>query len=54
MKNKQKKIIKLSDGKKVAVVDRILFRAKKREDWKKVEDYLKKYIGSSCEVLETF
>lgn len=48
-----KKIIKMYGGKKVVIVDNIIFRAKKREDWKKVEKYLKKYIGLKCEVLET-
>lgn len=48
-----KKIIKMYGGKKVVIVDNIIFRAKKREDWKNVEKYLKKYIGLKYEVLET-
>lgn len=41
------------DGKKVAIINDIRFRSRKRVDWKKVEEYLKEYIGQYFEILET-
>ena len=31
------------DGKKIVLINDIRFKAKKREDWKDVEEYLKEY-----------
>ena len=41
------------DGRKFVLINDIRFRAKKREDWKVVEEYLKEYIGEFYEVEET-
>lgn len=46
-------IVTSLDGKKFVLINDIRFRAKKREDWKVVEEYLKEYIGEFYEVEET-
>lgn len=40
------------DGSKVVVIHDIRFKAKKREDWKEVEEYLKMYVGQFYEIAE--
>ena len=32
------------DGNKIVLINDIRFKAKKREDWKDVEEYLKEYV----------
>jgi hypothetical protein len=41
------------DGKKFVLINDIRFKAKKREDWKDVEEYLKEYIGEFYEIEES-
>lgn len=40
-------------GRKIVLINDICFKAKKREDWKYVEEYLKKYVEKSYEINET-
>lgn len=41
------------DGKKIVLINDIRFKAKKREDWKDVEEYLKEYVEEFYEIAET-
>lgn len=41
------------DGKRFVLIRDIRFKAKKREDWKEVEEYLKEYVGEFYEIAET-
>lgn len=41
------------EGKKFVLINDIHFKAKKREDWKYVESYLKEYVGKFYEITET-
>lgn len=41
------------DGKKFVLINDIRFKAKKREDWKDVETYLKEYVEEFYEIAET-
>lgn len=41
------------DGKKIVLINDIRFKAKKKEDWDRVEKYLKEYIGEFYEIEET-
>ena len=41
------------DGKKLAVINDIRFKAKMRNDWIVIEEYLKEYIGDFYEIEET-
>ena len=38
-------IITEPEGKKIVLINDIRFKGKTREEWKEIEDYLKKYIG---------
>jgi len=40
------------DGKRFVLINNIRFKGK-REDWKRIEEYLKQYIGEFYEVEET-
>lgn len=51
--NRNVDIITDGDGKKLVLINDILFRAKVREDWRAVEEYLKEYIGNFYEIEET-
>ena len=46
-------IITDADGKKLVLINDIRFRAKVRDDWTAVEEYLKEYIGDFYEIEET-
>ena len=46
-------IITELDGKKIVLINDIRFKAKKREDWKDVEEYLKEYVEEFYEISET-
>lgn len=46
-------IVKELDGRKFVLINDIRFKAKKREDWKDVEQYLKEYVGEFYEIAET-
>lgn len=50
---KNVEIIKKSESTKYVLINNIRFKGKKREEWKDVEEYLKKYIGKVYEVKET-
>ena len=41
------------DGNKIVLINDIRFKAKKREDWKDVEEYLKEYVEEFYEIAET-
>lgn len=46
-------IITELDGKKIVLINDIRFKAKKREEWKDVEEYLKEYVEEFYEIAET-
>ena len=46
-------IIADADGKKMVLINDIRFKAKVRDDWNIVEEYLKEYIGKFYEIEET-
>lgn len=46
-------IITDQNGKKLVLINDIRFKAKKREDWKDVEIYLKGYVEEFYEIVET-
>lgn len=46
-------IITDSNDKKLVLINDICFKGKKREDWKEVENYLKRYMGEFYEIAET-
>lgn len=46
-------IITDSNDKKLVLINNICFKGKKREDWKEVENYLKRYMGEFYEIAET-
>lgn len=46
-------IITDSEGRKIVMINDIRFKAKKREDWKAVEEYLKEYVKEFYEIFET-
>ncbi len=41
------------DGKSIVVINNIRFRGNTWEEWDIIEDYLKQYIGTCFEILET-
>lgn len=41
------------DGRKIVLINDVRFKAKKREDWKDVEEYLKEYVEEFYEIVET-
>ena len=47
------KIIEDEEGKKIVVIPQIIFKGKRTIDWKKVEKYLKCYVGEIVEVAES-
>jgi len=46
-------IIADAEGQKVVVINDLRFKRSKRIDWNGVEEYLKEYIGSCTEILDT-
>lgn len=46
-------IIVDAEGKEVVVINDLRFKRSKRVDWNVVEEYLKEYIGSCTEILDT-
>lgn len=46
-------IIKDLDGKNIVVINSLIFKGKKRVDWKIVKEYLKKYVGEFYQIIET-
>ncbi len=53
IENRNVNIITDADGKKLVLVNDIRFKAKMRDDWSVVEEYLKEYIGDFYEIEET-
>ena len=55
MQNEKRKIkiVKESNGKNLVIVEDIRFKGRRGINWKEVERYLKEYIGSCYEILET-
>ena len=53
IENRNVNIITDAYGKKLVLINDIRFRAKVRDDWKAVEEYLKEYIGEFYEIEET-
>ena len=53
MKKRNINIISDASGKKLVLINDIRFRAKTRNDWNIVEEYLKEYIGAFYEIEET-
>ena len=51
--NRNVNIITDADGKKLVLINDIRFKAKARDDWNIVEEYLKEYIGKFYEIEET-
>lgn len=53
IENRNVNIITDADGKKLVLINDIRFKAKVRDDWTAVEEYLKEYIGDFYEIEET-
>ena len=53
IENRNVNIITDADGKKLVLINDIRFKAKARDDWNIVEEYLKEYIGKFYEIEET-
>ena len=53
IENRNVNIITDADGKKLVLINDIRFKAKVRDDWTAVEEYLKAYIGDFYEIEET-
>lgn len=51
--DKNVNIITDLDGRKIVIINDIRFRSRRRIDWRKVEEYLKEYVGECFEILET-
>ncbi len=53
IEDKNINIVTDADGKKLVLINDVRFKAKVRDDWKAVEEYLKEYIGKFYEIEET-
>lgn len=53
LKDRSVSIITEADGNKIVLINDIRFKAKRREDWKDVETYLKEYVEKFYEISET-
>ncbi len=53
IENRNVTIITEADGKKLVLINDICFKAKVRDDWTAVEEYLKAYIGDFYEIEQT-
>lgn len=53
IENRNVNIITDADGKKLVLINDIRFKAKVRDDWTVIEEYLKEYIGDFYEIEET-
>ena len=53
IENRNVNIITDADSKKLVLINDIRFKAKVRDDWTAVEEYLKAYIGDFYEIEET-
>lgn len=46
-------VIKDEKGKKIVVINDIRFKGKEKEEWELIEEYLKEYVGSCAEIMES-
>ena len=46
-------IFMCSNGRKIVIIENILFQSRRGINWKKIEEHLKKYIGKHFEITET-
>lgn len=53
IENRNVNIITDADGKRLVAINDIRFKAKVRNDWAVIEEYLKEYIGDFYEIEET-
>ncbi len=53
IENRNVNIITDADGKRLVLINDIRFKAKVRDDWTAIEEYLKEYIGDFYEIEET-
>jgi len=53
IENRNVNIITDADGKKLVLINDIRFKAKVRNNWSVVEEYLKEYIGDVYDIEET-
>lgn len=53
MKDKKINIISNEEGKNIVLINDMRFKTRRTIDWKKIEGYLKEYIGNCYEILET-
>ncbi len=51
--NKNVNVIHDENGKSIVLINDIRFKTRRTIDWKKVEEYLKEYIGNCYKILET-
>ena len=51
--NRNVNIIVCSNGEKMVLISDIRFKGKRKEEWKEIEDYLKRYVGNFYEIAET-
>lgn len=51
--NERVNIISDLDDKKIVIIGDVRFKGKRNIDWEEVEQYLKEYIGTCYEVVET-
>lgn len=51
--NKSISIVTDLDGSKIVIINDIRFQSRRGIDWKKIEGYLKEYIGEYFEIMET-
>lgn len=51
--NKNVNVIQDEAGRSIVLINDIRFKSRRTIDWTKVEEYLKEYIGSYYEILET-
>ncbi len=49
----KEKVIKDPNGNKVVMINEIIFKGKKSINWKAVETYLKRYVGTSYTIAES-
>ena len=46
-------VIKDENGKKIVVLNELRFKGKEKQEWELIEEYLKEYVGSCVEILES-
>ena len=53
IENRNVNIATDANGKKLVLINDIRFKAKRRDDWTAIEEYLKEYIGKFYEIEKT-